>query len=185
MNLSQSFCGSSIERTCLKRKKKTEKIEYRLIAEMVKKARKLGEVESLAELYPEDPVLKRVYYKMLKGTNQYNREEGIPPLGEFLSIRKGGKAIFLSFASPLLLEAFFGLEISLEILKVEREKWESSNKYYFFSKEDLEAVLMKNPIKAPLLHTFDPYLEYSKQFDKRTQLGGRDKTTGIAVEKSF
>ncbi len=167
------------------KEKKSEKLEYHLIAEMIKKARKLGEVQSLAELYPEDPVLKGIYYKMLKGTNQYDRDRGIPPLGEFLSIRKGGKAVSLSFASPLLLEAFFGLEISSEILKVEREKWENSNKYYFFSKENLESLLMKNPTKAPLLHTFDPYLDYSKQFDKRTQLGGRDKITGIAVEKSF
>lgn len=165
------------------KEKNADKLEYRLIEEMVKKARKVGEVEDVSELHPEDPALRKVFYKMLQGTNQYDRKTGIPPLRDFLTLGKGDKTVALSFASPLLLEALFGPEISQEILDVEREKAGNSNNYYYFSKEDLESLLLKTPNKTPLFAAFDPYLDYSKQFESRTEMGGRDKITGIGVEK--
>jgi hypothetical protein len=168
-----------------KKEKKREKLEYRLIEEMLKKAQKLPESENLIDLHPEDPALKRIYYKMLKGTNQYTRKEGIPPLESYLGINKSDKAVSLSFAAPVLLEAFFGAEISSEILKMERQKLEESNKYYYFSKEDLTTTLMKNPAKSLLLSALEPYLDYSKEATEKKQIGGKDKLTGIAVKKDI
>jgi hypothetical protein len=170
------------QKSVFEKEKSSEKLEYRLIDEMVKKARKLVELKSFAEICPDDPALRKIYYKMLKGTNQYSRSEGIPPLSHFLSLSKAEKEVSLSFASPPILDALFGQEISSTILEVEREKWEQSNKYYFFSKEDLEALLLKSPTKAPFLALLEPHLDYSKQPAPRNQIAGRDKITGIAVE---
>lgn len=162
-----------------------EDLEYRLVEAMLKKARKLSHVENLSELYPDDPKLKAIYYRMLKGTNQYSRESGIPPLSDFLCFDKEGKAASLCFASPLILEALFGSEIASGILAEEKKKWEESNKYYFFTKEDFQTLLTNNPSKGSLLPSIESYLDYSKGFKARDRFGGRDKITGIGVEKQL
>lgn len=162
-----------------------EKIEYRMTEALIKKARKFPEIENLAELYPDDPMLAKVFYKMLKGTNQYDRKQGIPPLADFISLNKEKTSASLSFASPILLEAFFGDEIAEQILQEEKKKWEDTNKYYYFSKEDLQAALMKNPARASSFSSLESYINYSKQLSPRTQIGGRDNKTGIGIEKQL
>jgi len=168
----------------LSKQSKKEGLEYKLLDALLKKARQNPNVVDLSELYPDDPQLQRIYYKMLKGTNQYSREEGIPPLADFLSLKKGGKAVNLSFASPALLEALFGPKITTEILKKEEEKREELHKYYYFSKEDLQESLAKNPSTASLLNTLASHLDYSKNFVARERVGGRDNKTGIGVTLS-
>ncbi len=171
---------------CLfKNQDKSEKLEYHLIEEIVKNAKKMPNSENLAELYPEDPHLQKIYYKMLKGTNNYTQDVGIPPLEHFVSLEKSEKAVVLGFASPLLLEALFGKEVASEILNLERKKWSESNNYYYFSKEDFQLVFNKSPNKASLLTVLDSFLDYSKQFETRSQIGGRDRITGIGVEKEI
>lgn len=165
------------------KEKKSENLEYRLLNEMLKKARRQSNVQELAALFPEDPVLKKLYYQMLKGTNQFSEKKGIPPLGEFLAIQKSDKAVCISFASVPLLKALFGQDISSLILKVEQDKWSESGKYYYFNKQDLEMALMQTPAKGSLLTALDTYLNYSKQFTQRELIGGRDKITGIAVTR--
>lgn len=158
--------------------------EYRLIDAMIKKARK-QETEVLADLYPEDPALKQIFYKMLKGTNQYSREEGIPQLGDFISLDKSEHAVFLSFASPVLLEAFFGEEAALAVLEHEKKKWEEEGKYHFFSKSDLQALLTKNPARASQFSNLESYFNDSKQPAPRDQIAGKDNKTGIRVDKNL
>lgn len=169
----------------LKKEPKAEKLEYRLIDEILKKAQKLQDCENLAELYPEDPTLRRIFYKMLRGTNQYSNATGIPPLDSFLSLTKEEKALSLSFTSPAILEAFFGKEITLELLKVEYSKWMELNIYYYFSKEEFQNIMMKAPAKAAFFTSLDPFLDYSKQFEARSFIGGKDQITGITVLKQI
>ncbi len=157
--------------------KKQENLEYRLLDEMLKKAKRLGTVGDLAELFPEDPSLKNTYYRMLVGTNQFDEKQGIAPLREFLSIQNTDKAVCISFASVPVLKALFGPDIASLILKVEQEQSATLNKYYYFNKQDLEAAL----VKTPALTALGPYLDYSKQFTPRKQWGGRDTITGIGV----
>lgn len=82
------------------RKPRLEKVEYRLLDALIMQARKYPEREDLAEVFPDDPVLRNIYYKMLKGTNQYSETEGIPPLGDFVAIQNDANAISIYFASP-------------------------------------------------------------------------------------
>lgn len=164
---------------------KSEGIEYRLLEEILKKMRLSPGILELGKLFPDNPDLAKIYYKMLKGTNQYSRTKGIPPLGDFLSLEKTKSAVSVNFASSLLLEAFFGPEITQQILREEKKKRETSAKYYYFSKEDLKTLLMQHPTKGPLITTLDPFLDYSKQLKARTHIGGRDKRTGIGLQKSL
>jgi hypothetical protein len=161
----------------------SDKIEYRLLEAIIIKARKHPKIKDLAELFPDDPLLCNIYYKILKGTNQYNREEGIPPLGDFVALDKDTHAISLSFASPLLLEALFGSEVASHILHEERKKWEASNKYYYYSKEDLQSDLMKNPTQASKFSSLESYLDYSKTLKPRNNFGGKDQRTGLSIKK--
>jgi hypothetical protein len=159
------------------------KIEYRLIEAILAKSRKVPEVKNLSELYPDDSALAALYYKMLKGTNQYNQKKSIPPLGDFVTLQKEPVAIFFSFASPVLLQAFFTHEIAEHILEEERKLWEKSNKYQCFSKEDLQSLLMKNPILAAKYSSLESYFSYSKQFKTRSEIGGIDSNTGLSMKK--
>lgn len=170
------------EKNLFSKVKEEEKLEYRLIDELLKKAKKQPEAKHLAELFPQDPGLKAIYYKMIKGTNRYDRKAGLPPLGHFLSLDKAEKAAALSFASPEVLEAFFDPEIATEILALEKKKWEESSVYYYFSKEDFQNILMKFPAKTSLLSSFDSYLDDSKKIPPREGIGGRDSITGISIE---
>lgn len=173
------------EKQVFKKEAKAEKLEYRLIDELVKKAQKFPDAENLAELHPDDPALRKIFYKMLKGTNKNSKDEGITPLGNILSLSKGDKAVFLCFASPTILEAFLGKEISLEIQKMEEAKSGELNKHYYVSKEDFQSIITKHPSLSPFLGPLEPFLDYSKQLTLRTQIGGRDRKTGIAVEKKL
>lgn len=163
-------------------KEKEEKIEYRLMDVILKKARQISDVESLSELYPDDPMLKRIYYKLLRGTNQYSRTEGIAPLSDFVKFDTEAKAASLAFASPVLLEALFDADAAVKIVEEERKQWDETQKYYFFSKEDLQKLLMLDPVKAGKFTVLDTHLDYSKNMIARERLGGRDKKTGIGVQ---
>lgn len=163
---------------------KVERPEYQLLEAIVKKLQKFPDADSFAELCPDDPKLKTLYYKMLKGTNQYSPgKNGIPPLADFFSLKKNTKAVNLNFASPSLLEALFGDEVSEEILKMERLKWAGTAKYYYVSKSDLQTILSKNPTTAFLLPALTPHLSDSKKFTSRNRIVGKDESTGISVRK--
>ncbi len=161
-----------------------EKSEYQLLGELLKKARAKPDAD-LAELYPDDPKLKKMYYRMLKGTNQYGNERGIPPLTDFFYLDKEGKAVWTGFASPLLLEALFDEEMAAAILAFEQTESEKSGNPYTISKEDLATLFMNHPGKASLLTSVEPFLNPSRKAPARAIIGGRDKTTGIAIEKNL
>jgi hypothetical protein len=163
----------------------SEKIEYRLLEAILIKARKNPENKELAQFFPDDPALSKVYYKMLRGTNQYNKKDGVPPLGDFVTFHKDAPAIFFSFASIVLLEALFDQKVAEQISQEERKKWELLNKYYYFSKEDLQLLLSKTPTLASSYSTLESYLDFSKQIKPRKEIGGIDNNTGLSIKKSI
>ncbi len=163
---------------------KTENIEYRILDAMLTKARKNPELENLADIHLDDPEIKKIYYKMLKGTNQYEvGKAGIPPLGDFLAIGKENIAISFSFASAALLEAVLGKEITTHIFLEEEKKRTELNKHCYFSKEQLQALVTKNPAQFSNFSSIEPYIDYSKQFKSRKERGGKDEKTGLAIKK--
>ncbi len=171
------------QRTLFDTERHSEKVEYQLLEAVLAKARKNPEAKDLSELCPDDLALHSLYYKLLKGTNQYSQKDSIPPLGDYVALRKEPAAVFFSFASPVLLEALFNHEIAKYILEEEHKKCEQSNKYYYFSKEDLQSLLMKNPSLASKYGSLEPYLDYSKQIKARNEIGGVDPNTGLSIKK--
>lgn len=164
---------------------KGSKIEYQIAETLIKTAQKLSKIKTLAELQPKDPTLAKQFYQMLKGTNQYTSTSGIPPLGDFITLLPEKKLASLSFASPPLLEALFGKEIADTILEEEQRKWAESKKYYFFSKDDLQALLAKHPGHSSTFSHFDPLLSYTKKAAPRRTIGSQDKQTGMRLEKNL
>jgi hypothetical protein len=163
---------------------KTENIEYRILDALLTKARKNPELENIADIDLDDPTIKNIFYKMLKGTNQYEvGKEGIPPLEDFLAIGEENTAISFSFASAALLEALFGEKITAHIFLEEEKKRKELNKYYYFSKEELQALATKNPAQFSNFSSIEPYINYSKKVKSRKEKGGKDDKTGLAIKK--
>ena len=158
-------------------------LEYQILDALLEKAKALETVTDLNELIPEDKALQPIYYKLLKGTNVCTEEKGYPPLSDYFSIQPGKLPIYLSFAAPQLLEALFGKEIKEFILNKEQKEWESTKKYVYFSKEELQELIQRYPMKTQLLSLLEPFIDGSKQFAPRKDFGGKDKLSGLAVRK--
>ena len=91
---------------------------------------------TLQELYPGDPVLDAVYYKMLKGTNT-----GYPALEEYFKIDPRSKKIKFRYASPEMLKAVLGHDLADKILQQEKSKWEQKRLPYILNKEELQELV--------------------------------------------
>lgn len=160
-------------------------ITYTLVDALLDKARKHPEIEDLAELYPDDPTLASLYYQMLKGTNQYSRVEGIPPLSDFIFTNKKAPVISFNFASPQLLEAIFDKKTADTILLTEKKRGEAADNYYYFPKDELPRLFTQSPKLAAQFAELEPYLNYLKTLGTKDKVAGRDKTTGLSVAKKI
>ena len=162
-----------------------EKIEYRLLNAMLKKGRNNPGVENLTDLFPEDPSLKKIYYKILKGTNHYASDAGIAPLHHFLSLQKADTAVNLCYASEPVLASIFGPKMAQQVLDLEEAHWQETKKYAFVTKDELQNMLMQIPTLASKYTPLETYVDFSKIRSPNRQIAGRDKDTGIAVERTL
>lgn len=163
---------------------KREKIEYQLLNALFKKAKEKEVIEDLTDLIPDDPLLSSIYYKLLKGTNQVKDQKGYPPLADYLILEEeDAPIVYFSFASPPLLEALFGHTIKEAILNKEKEKWQSENPSIYLTKEELQALLAEHPSQMMHFSLIEPFLDFSKQFFPREEIGGKDPATGMTLRK--
>ena len=160
-------------------------VEYTLIPLMIQKMNDLPSSRNLADLMPSDPFLQNLYYKMLRGTNRYSLQEGIPPLSHFLSLEKSDKVIHLNHASEPILEALFGGKITKEILEKEKQQFDLTQKYYAFSKQDFEILLEKHTHEKGIFFYLNSLISYTKKVGKKEHLAKRDKITQIGIEKEL
>ncbi len=164
---------------------KRDSLEYALLDAMIKTAHKT-EVKQLSDLYPSSPELHSIFYKMLKGTNQYKvlEKKGIPPLEDFFCLGKS-ESIHFAFASTPLLEALLGKKMATRIALEEKKKWEATGKQTSLTQEDLTALLVTDPVHSTFILQLGTHLSFSQKMSKRFLLAGRDKTSGLAVRKEF
>lgn len=160
-------------------------IEYALIASLVQKMNECPSSHNLADLFPSDPELKTIYYKMIRGTNQYSMEKGIPPLDHFLSLEKSDKAFHINLSSEPVLAAIFGAMIKNEILQKEKKQFELTQKQYSFAKQDFETLLDTHPKERSSLLQIEPFISYTKKVGKKESLARRHKATQIGIEKAL
>jgi hypothetical protein len=163
---------------------KQEGLEYDLLNAMIKTYRTKGNIKTLSDLYPDAPHLKPIFYKMLKGTNQYNAasKSGIAPMEDFFILDKT-PAIHFACASRFLLEALFGEKIALKILAEEKKKYETTGKKASLTQEDLTGLLANDPLRASLVLELGQHIDFSVKNPKRVQLSQKDKTSGLVVKK--
>jgi hypothetical protein len=161
-----------------------QKVEYLILDTLLKKARANPDEEWIT-FSPEDPLLAKLFYKMLKGTNQYDADQGIPPLRDFFRLNEDQFAVCCNFASTTLLKAMFGPTITTAILTEEAHKSKEQDKRVLFSKEEFAAVVLKHPKYASLFSTLNPYLNFSKRPKKKQRIGEKDSLTGITIQKSL
>ncbi len=177
------------EKTSLIAKDAEKGWENALLDAMIQKGKKIKERSHLSELFPDDPKLHAIYYKMLKGTNQYDLEKnkGIAQLADFLSVEpeKKENTIYFCFASVPLLKALFNPKIADAILTEEKNKWEETGKYHFSSKQELQDMLLKDATLANALAPLEPYLNFQQQIPRKKQIAGQDQQTGLVIKREI
>ena len=128
----------------LKAKLETPDLAETLIASF--KSKKLGkeDLTNLSDLFPQEPLLQNVFYKMLKGTSLYDLEKkkGYPPLSEFFTLDvEEKKTLSFPYASFPAIKAFFGEDVAEEIVLLEKETSQTKGvTYYAASKDELIAI---------------------------------------------
>jgi hypothetical protein len=163
--------------------------EKKLLDGMIAKGRRGIHPQRLSDLFPDDPDLHHLYYKILKGTNCYTLgtlKRGTAPLDHFLSVEKIEKenTFCFSFASRPLLEAAFGKKVADQILENEKKQWDASGKQHFATKEELQNLLAQGSI-PDLFSQLEPYLSFPKKIPKKSQIAGRDVTTGLVLTREI
>lgn len=157
-----------------------EGIEYSLIEAIATKLAKNPICKQLSELYPDDPLLKSFFYKMLKGTNYYSETEGIPPFAHFFSLDKSEKAIHINYSSKELLTTLFGEELFQEILN-----WEETQRpSRLLSAKEFEQLTSSKYQESRLVSALSPFISYSKHSVKQKQLTRRDSHTKLGIERA-
>ena len=168
------------EENLFKQTTQTE-VEYAILNALIKSYYLNKEAQTLCEFVLETEELKKIYYKMLRGTNQYEIKtgKGIPPLEDFFCLASNKPAIYFTFASPPLLEALLGKKGALTIL--EREK-QSAEKKPMSAQDQLSDL---DPAIKSFILELGSYISFSQENAKITTHGKRDETTGLAVKKKL
>ena len=138
---------------------------------------------------PDDPALKEIYYKMLKGTNSCKIAEniGTPRLSDFFSCskQKQENTLYFAFASKPLLEALFDQEIALKIISLEKMNIQNKNPPYSLGKNELQTLLLNTSSHQLSLSLFEPYLNYGKQIPAKKTIARVDSSTGLMFRKKI
>lgn len=153
-----------------------EGLEKQILDLIISQGAAAKECTSFADLFPQDPALATIFYKMLKGTGSYDlgSGKGYPPFDNYFQLSEGsGKSVNLHYAPTRLLRSLFGEPIAAAIFK------EESVSGSRISKEKFEELLMKNHLNA---QTFEPLLSYSSVKTISQIVTVRDKESGISVQ---
>jgi hypothetical protein len=159
---------------------------YPLLDAWIEKAKKNKASLTWIDLFPDDPSLKELFYKMLKGTSHYDlRQTGYPPLEDFFCIRedKKGAAIYYPHASLVLLKALFDEKILASILQSEEDKREKNPEKHCLDKAELEALLSTDAKLSGQLSQIMELFCWNKGRQTAEYLKETDKVTNIRVRK--
>lgn len=155
-------------------------LEYALLDNMIKIAQENKKAQQIKDLFPQDPTLRSIFYKMAKGTRS-----NYPALGEYILIDRNlqKKAINFSFASIPLLIATFGEKACESILVSEREKWEKDNTQHRLSEQELTEILQDIKKKPFDYIKVKELLDFSRKAAPRKSITAIDKNTQIIIHK--
>jgi len=114
---------------------------------------------TFSELFPKDPELSNLFYKMLKGTNT-----GYPRLEEYFKIEesKDKPPICFSRASTPVLKSILGEKITTQILEQEKKKWDKKPKERVLTKEELSQLVLKHRTEITELLNVEDVFSFTK-----------------------
>lgn len=176
-SLLKDYYGEKIFKHC----PRPEKMEHRMLEAIIARAKVNPDAQNLADLAPEDSILANAYYQMLKGTNQYDMQSGVPPFGDLFVFTKDKFAFSFASASPGILKGVFGPEIAKQIMDDEKKICLEKGKNIPFSKENLSAVLASKPILFAKYSPIEPFIDFAVKRHTRNEIGGKDDKIGLSL----
>ena len=151
-------------------------LETQILDQLIAKGSEKKQGASFTELFPDDPTLREIFYKMLKGTGSYDLDKGygFPPFDNYFQLDAGTKSkpIHLHFAPTRLLRALFEDAATDAILK------EEALTHTRIGKEKLEPLLMQKNLN---IQTFEPLLSFSSVKASKEIVSISDDATRISV----
>ncbi len=146
-------------------------LQYQILDAMIAKGFEKKEIATLSDLFPEDPLKKALFYKMIKGT-----QKSYPALGSYITLQKSNKSPLIYFHSATLpvLAAFFGEKTAQQILDKEASVSEKENKTRTLNKAELQTLAMEKKFSYP-----ESLVSFSKKREIRETIHAQDSETGI------
>ncbi|MBS0620740.1 MAG: hypothetical protein JSS61_04705 [Verrucomicrobia bacterium] len=172
-------------KTLFAKEKEGAKLSSQIAKELLAAIAKAPEDTPLSELHLKDPELDKLFYYMAKGTNQYDRERGIPPLEDFLSYEKEMATVYVCYAALPVLEALFGPQVAKAVFRKEQDFWAENKKYAPCKKKEFEEILQAQPNKGALFAQLQPFLNHARRAIYGPVMGGRDPATGLGVKIDY
>lgn len=162
-----------------------------LLDALIKKAKKLSEETdtkklNFLDLYPDDEVLSRVYYKMLKGTQEYNlvMKKGYPPLTDFFTLDiPSRKPVHFAGLSTPLLSAIFGDKVKKDILQEEASIRLANQHRFILDETGLKNILHKSIHDNTEVDKMMEYFDFSRPVKRKLDIVCFEKNTHIKVTK--
>jgi hypothetical protein len=142
-------------------------------------------IESFKDLFPENEPLKSIFYKMLRGTSDYNveKKEGYPPFRDFFSFQGDDETlIYFNHAHFSVLKAFFGREdLLLAILAKEAEL--VKQKTPFLSSHLNELLIKQCDFSQKRISEMSPYLYFGFKSRQFKMLSCQDRKLKLTLKK--
>lgn len=165
---------------------KRDGLEYDLLNAILTTCRTKNTIKTLSDLYPQEAHLRRLFYKMLKGTNQYDLsiKQGIARLEDFFTLNKG-PVIYFSCASIPLLHALFGEKTTSKILSEEKQKYAKGEKKIALTQDELTALLSHDPARSSTILELDKHMTFSHKHMKQSTICKKNTQNGLIVQKKI
>ncbi|MCI0381668.1 MAG: hypothetical protein L0207_01255 [Chlamydiae bacterium] len=163
-----------------------EGMNEKILSWMVEVGKGDATIQSIDEFVQKIPDNMKWLYPFFKGTNSYViGKKGVPPLSDFFAIdqRKNIKSIHLFYTSKPILQAFLGKNLTEEIEKKEREKWELNHSHRPITKGELESILLKE--RRISFSDVESITYFSKKPEKNPQLVDVHPKTGLRTKRKF
>jgi hypothetical protein len=153
-----------------------------LIQEMIKAGKNCIKPKDLLDLYPSEPVMKAIYYKILRGSGDYDMDlkDGYPPLSDFVFIdEKERKPIYFNYASYPVLTALFGQDVADHIIDLEEEKSKLFGGRRVLTKTEISNILLSSKISKEKALEMEHLLIYSQRAISLDAVTSKDTESGV------
>ena len=144
-------------------------------------AKKKGDLD-LLDLMPDTPEQSYLFYKILKGSCDYDLEKGsgYPPLSDFFYIdSKERYPIYFCYASSQVLKACLGRALCSEVIREEKKKSLLYGGRRVLTKQELKSLIENQRAKQKDLLWIDEIFTFSKRSTTLEALQYKDEKSNV------